>query len=88
MFDCQISQMEHKKFMEALFRAISAAMHRDESDPHANKILKFCSSFIASFGEENSTHPIIQDAFDELLSVSFLSIEFLPNPSIFFSTFS
>jgi hypothetical protein len=62
--------MDHKKFMEALFKAIIPPMHRDESDPHANKILKFCSIFIASFGEEDNTHPIIKDTFDELLSVS------------------
>jgi hypothetical protein len=57
--------------MAIFFKAIYFSMHRDETDLNATRILKFCSAFIASFGESSETHPIVLSSFDELLNVRY-----------------
>ena len=49
-------------------------LNRDDGDELGIRVIKFIGHFIASFGEEvvedtDESHPIIQDTFEELLTV-------------------
>lgn len=65
--------MGHVAFMAVFMRVIDLFLMRDEHDEYAPRMLKFIGTFIASFGEEvepdGGSHPIIQQAFKELLQV-------------------
>ena len=48
-------------------------LNRDDGDELGIRVIKFIGQFIASFGEvvedTDESHPIIQDTFEELLTV-------------------
>lgn len=50
------------------------AMHCDDHDQKAERLLKFIAHFVASFGEEISktggSHPVIVTTFAHILGVS------------------
>jgi hypothetical protein len=65
--------MDAKPFMTVLMQTIRLFMNRDDGDEIASRVLRFIGNFIASFGEEvtesGSSHPVVEMAFKELLSV-------------------
>ena len=66
--------MNHDEFMSAFMQVVFSAMHREENDENANRIMKLAALFIASYGEDgdeenNLTHPIIINAFERILTV-------------------
>lgn len=63
-------QMNFDNFMECFFKIVLYAMHREENDEVGTNILNFCANFIAGFGEEPDTHPVIRYSFEKLLTVS------------------
>ena len=66
--------MNHHEFMAGFMQVVFVAMHREENDENANRIMKLAALFIASYGEDgdeetNLTHPIICNAFERILMV-------------------
>lgn len=67
--------MDHKTFITAFNKMTRMFLNNDEGDEVATRVLKFIANFVASFGEEvdektGESHPIIQDLFKDILSVS------------------
>lgn len=67
--------MDHKTFVTSLLKMTRMFLNRDEGDEIGIRVIKFIGHFVASFGEEvdddtGESHPMIQDMFKELLTVS------------------
>lgn len=66
--------MGRKPFVVSFMKSVTSCLIREESDEFAPRVLKFIGLFVASFGEEygpdETTHLLIQDVFEEILSVS------------------
>lgn len=68
--------MGQKTFMAAFMKIVLMFLTREDNDEYAQRVIKFLGTFVASFGEDvgedGGSHPIIQNVFDEILSVSLL----------------
>uniref|UniRef100_A0A182WLX4 Nuclear condensin complex subunit 3 C-terminal domain-containing protein n=1 Tax=Anopheles minimus TaxID=112268 RepID=A0A182WLX4_9DIPT len=62
--------VQHDSFMKSFIQVIKRQMEHDETNPFANKVLKFCAKFVAdpTHSEQPTTHPIIASIFDWLLT--------------------
>lgn len=55
--------------MVAFIKILKTVLEAEEGNEYGHTALKFCAKFVTSF-ESETTHPVLADTFEWLLSVS------------------
>jgi hypothetical protein len=59
--------------MKSFLMTLRAFLIQEDGNEFSSRVLKFIGVFVASFGEEvtesGASHPVVESAFNELLSV-------------------